>query len=142
MGLAACFALSITGTSFAVSNTADSAQTSAEAVYENPNVVNPPTLVPTATPTPTPTEVPVGELPDEGGALPETDEGEGPVDEDEGAAPRGVEEPAEVQETRQLGADTGGGLPATGWAVIPVALLGMAMLAGGAVTRRKSRSDS
>lgn len=82
-------------------------------------------------------DVPSGGVDDEdqgGGAAPEKDAPERP------AAER--DEVPEVQETRQLGADAGDSLPVTGWAAIPVLLLGLGILAAGFVLRRNARGVS
>ena len=89
----------------------------------------------TPTPTPTPTVTP-----DSGGVLPaeETNNAPAPAD----ATPAGGVSPAEqTQPTRQVAAATGSQLPFTGFAAIPVMLGGIALLTGGLVLRRRTRSE-
>lgn len=98
-------------------------------------------------PAPVSTPVPAAETPvPEGTPVPETLTPDNEVigESDEGAAPRAdegdaepVQEASPVQETRQLGAEEGGEeLPFTGFAAIPVLLLGFALLTSGFVLRR------
>ena len=73
---------------------------------------------------------------DGGGVLPDSDEG------DNNGGGGGNSPEANVQPARQFeSAGTGGSLPFTGFAAIPVLLLGLALLTGGMVLRRSSRSD-
>ena len=55
-----------------------------------------------------------------------------------GAEPAATAAAPAVQETRQLSTDSGSQLPFTGFAVIPIILLGVALLVGGLFLRRRS----
>jgi hypothetical protein len=73
---------------------------------------------------------------DGGGVLPDTDENGGG-----GVAPDTDE--ADVQPARQFeSAANGGSLPFTGFAAIPVLLLGLGLLSAGLIVRRTSRDDA
>jgi hypothetical protein len=87
------------------------------------------------TPTPTPTVTP-----DSGGVLPAEETNNAPKT--GVATPAGGVSPAEqTQPTRQVAAATGSQLPFTGFAAIPVMLGGIALLTGGLVLRRRTRSE-
>jgi hypothetical protein len=77
----------------------------------------------------------------------DVDEGEEVVDVPEGGVAGESDEPeaqaAPVQDSRQLGAQEGGEeLPFTGFAALPVLLMGLALLTAGFVLRRRAGSDS
>jgi hypothetical protein len=76
---------------------------------------------------------------DGGGVLPDSDEGD---DNGGGVAPDTSDE-ADVQPARQFeSAANGGSLPFTGFAAIPVLLLGLGLLSAGLIVRRTSRDDA
>ena len=78
---------------------------------------------------------------DGGGVLPDSDEG----DNGGGVTPDSDTPSAEadVQPARQFeSAGTGGSLPFTGFAAIPVLLLGLGLLSAGLIVRRTSRDDA
>jgi hypothetical protein len=164
--LALGFLLSTTGAGLAVGGLADNDQAS-EAQYPHtpptkpettppttPESVTPPTTPETSTPPTTPESVippttPETSPPPSGsGALPEAEErtpeqeNTPPTDEvlpDRGAA---APEQSEVQPARQVEvAQTGSTLPFTGFAALPVLLLGLALLSGGLIMRRSTRED-
>ncbi len=139
------FGLSSTGAGLAISGLGSSDQTAADAQYVPP---------------PTPTVTPPGQggtPPGQGGENPgqgnQGGGGEAPEDEvlddggvagesESGGAPTtGVAgETEDVQEVRQAGAEGGSDeLPFTGFAAIPVLILGVALLTGGFALRRGSR---
>jgi hypothetical protein len=120
------FGLSTTGAGLAVTGFADTDRADV-AQYE---------------PAPTPPVVPDGEVPDGGGVLPDNDEG-APDDEDGGVIGESpTPPPADVQPARQVDATQGGTeLPFTGFAAIPVLLLGFALLTAGLVARRSARDE-
>ncbi len=137
------FAFSGAGVGLAVTGVSTEGQSAADVQYPEPVSTPVPasaTPVPnTAAPnTPAPENAPavetltpevVGET-DEGGNAPAGDQGPG-----SNVAPAQDESP--VEETRQLGAEAGGEeLPFTGFAAIPVLLLGFALLTSGFVLRR------
>jgi hypothetical protein len=84
----------------------------------------------TATPTPTATATP------EGGVLPAEETNNAPAG---GVLPATAEDT--TQPTRQVEATTASQLPFTGFAAIPVMLGGIALLTGGLVLRRRTRSE-
>ena len=96
--------------------------------------------MPPSTPPATP------ETPSGGGALPEQQENTPPKPEStptdtvlpEAQAP--AAEADDVQPARQL-QDTGSSLPFTGFAALPILLVGIALLSGGLVLRRSTRTD-
>jgi hypothetical protein len=92
---------------------------------------------PTCTPTPTPTAT--NDTP-EGGVLPAEETNNAPSG---GTAPAtGTDDTTTTtQPTRQVEAATGSQLPFTGFAAIPVMLGGIALLTGGLVLRRRTRSE-
>ena len=118
------FGFSSAGAGMAITGVASQDTSASDAQYAEPNKGEKPTLAPTAPPV---TEV-------EG----ETDEGAPPVKSDNDVA--GVQDEAPVtQETRQLAAEQGDDeLPFTGFAAIPVLLLGLALLSTGFVLRRRA----
>ena len=78
---------------------------------------------------------------DGGGVLPDSDEG----DNGGGVTPDSdtPSDEADVQPARQFeSAGTGGSLPFTGFAAIPVLLLGLGLLSAGLIVRRTSRDDA
>jgi hypothetical protein len=136
------FGLSSTGAGLAISGLGSSDQTAADAQYVPP---------------PTPTVTPPGQggtPPGQGGENPgqgnQGGGGEAPEDEvlddggvagesESGGAPT-TGEAEDVQEVRQAGAEGGSDeLPFTGFAAIPVLVLGVALLTGGFALRRGSR---
>ena len=124
------FGFSSAGVGMAVQGVAAQDQSAADAQYNRGTSEQPPTLVPS------PDQNEVQDETEEGTA-PERDEvaGENVAgDNDEQVAPE------QAQETRQLGAEAGGDeeLPFTGFAAIPVLLMGFALLSAGFVLRRRS----
>ena len=121
------FAFSGAGVGMAVTGVASQDQSAAGAQYVQPpapQAVTPPAPGGTLAPEPTPPNEVIGEV----------DEGEQP----DKVAPTKDEAP--VEETRQLAAEQGGEqLPFTGFAAIPVLLLGFALLTGGFALRRGDR---
>jgi len=121
------FAFSGAGVGMAVTGVASQDQSAAGAQYGQPPAPptqssNPPAPGGTLAPEPTPPNEVIGEV-DEGEEVP---------------APTKDEPP--VEETRQLAAEQGGEqLPFTGFAAIPVLLLGFALLTGGFALRRGDR---
>ena len=124
------FAFSGAGATLAISGSGGDATVSQQGTYGTTQT--PPTLVP-----------PAGVPPAGGveGESEESDEGGG------GVAPAGSDQPAprdvapEVQVTRQASADTTAGeLPFTGFAAIPILLIGVFLLASGLVLGRRARS--
>jgi hypothetical protein len=74
---------------------------------------------------------------DGGGVLPDSDEDGG------GGVTPDTDDEADVQPARQFeSAGTGGSLPFTGFAAIPVLLLGLGLLSAGLIVRRSSRDDA
>ena len=130
------FAFSGAGVGLAVTGLNTEGRSAADQQYDRP-AVNP-TTAPTLSPT-APTNEVEGDT-DEGtnpGVAGESDDqGDNGVAgaEDEGVA--GVED---TQDTRQLAVEQGGEeLPFTGFAAIPVLLMGLALLTGGFLLRRRS----
>ena len=77
---------------------------------------------------------------DGGGVLPDSDEGD---DNGGGGAAPDTDDEADVQPARQFeSAANGGSLPFTGFAAIPVLLLGLGLLSAGLIVRRSSRDDA
>jgi hypothetical protein len=136
---------------------AQSGTNAAVAQYETPTPTPTPTATPTATPvctaTPTPTDnkngsVSPSDICGEGGVLPAeannapttatkpaTNSGSGVLPAEETTTP-------ETQPTRQAAAAAQTSqLPFTGFAAIPVLLGGLALLSGGLVLRRRTRSE-
>jgi hypothetical protein len=145
--LALGFLLSTTGAGLAVGGLADNDQASkAQYPPTTPETTTPPPTTPESVPTPPDTSTPTTP-PSGGGALPEENESAPeqentpPTDEvlpDTGNAP----EQSEVQPARQLETTSApSSLPFTGFAALPVLLLGLALLAGGLVMRRSTRAD-
>lgn len=125
------FAFSGAGAGLAVEGIGTEGTTSADVQYNVPPAVpnTPPTLAPEVE-----GDVDEGEevvdVPD-GGVAGETDE------------PKAQGEAAPVQDNRQLGVQEGGDeLPFTGFAALPVLLMGLALLTAGFVLRRRAGSDS
>jgi hypothetical protein len=79
------------------------------------------------------------EQPDQGDVLGGSDQGNAPASGTEGANSNG----SGVQPARQVetGANSGGQLPFTGFAAIPVLIGGIALLGGGLVLRRRSAEE-
>jgi hypothetical protein len=142
---------STAGAGLAVSGIASDTQNASVAQYGTP------TPTPTATPctnssnssssssstpmcTPTPSPTASSDTP-EGGVLPAEENNNAPSG---GAAPAtgtGTNDETTTQPTRQVEATTGSQLPFTGFAAIPVMLGGIALLTGGLVLRRRTRSE-
>jgi hypothetical protein len=128
------FALSGAGAGFAVSGLAQDETVSSDTAYAPPGG---PTLAPTAEATP-----------ESGGVAGETEESTPSADSEEAddsqvagdqdTTPAAPAAEAAVQTTRQIGADSSE-LPLTGWAAIPVLLLGLVLLAVGFTLRRNAR---
>ena len=128
------FGFSGAGVGMAVNGVATDGTSAADVQYPS-NEGSGPTLAPTATPVPTEVE---GDT-DEGAAPTPGVAGENQSGDD--VAPAGDEVAAEqvTQETRQLGAEQGDDeLPFTGFAAIPVLLMGLALLSAGFVLRRRA----
>ena len=131
------FLLSSVGASLAVTGFAGNDQASVAQYPPTVQPQQPQSAVPPAAspPADTPTLGDVGGEADEGG-----DEQQVIPDTNEEAAPA-----PSVQPDRQVAAGVQAGddseLPFTGFAAIPVLLLGMALLSGGMIMRRSSRSD-
>ncbi len=128
------FGFSSAGAGMAVNSVATQDTSAADAQYAEGDQGQKPTLAPTATPAPT-----VTPAPEETEVEGDTDEGAAPV-KDSGDDVAGVQDEAPVtQETRQLAAEQGDDeLPFTGFAAIPVLLLGLALLSTGFVLRRRA----
>jgi hypothetical protein len=124
------FAFSGAGVGLAVTGVTSDGQSAANVQYPAPVATpgpssNPTPATPPAPNTPAPTLEPETEVIGETDESPKGDK----APEAEAAAP--------VEETRQLGAEAGGEeLPFTGFAAIPVLLLGFALLTSGFVLRR------
>ena len=124
------FAFSGAGVGMAVTGVASQDQSAAGAQYGQPpappQVATPPAPGGTLAPEPVePNEV-IGEV----------DEGEEAPDR---VAPTPDEAP--VEETRQVAAVEGEQLPFTGFAAIPVLLIGAVLLGGGVLMRRSARNE-
>lgn len=77
---------------------------------------------------------------DGGGVLPDSDDGDNGGG---GGVTPDSDDQADVQPARQFeSAGTGGSLPFTGFAAIPVLLLGLGLLSAGLIVRRTSRDDA
>jgi hypothetical protein len=140
---------STAGAGLAVSGIASDTNNASVAQYGTP------TPTPTATPctnstsnsstsaaseecAPTPTPTATNTTP-EGGVLPAEETNNAPAG---GTAPaEDTTPPAATQPTRQVEATAGSQLPFTGFAAIPVMLGGIALLTGGLVLRRRTRSE-
>ncbi len=123
------FVFSSAGVGLALTGVADEDQSASATQYGGPAPVTPPGPGP---------EGPQGPPPGGPGAVidePPTPGGD--VDEPPTLEPKGDQPEAPAEETRQLAAEPGGGeLPFTGFAAIPLLLLGFALLTGGFVLRR------
>ena len=118
------FAFSGAGVGLAVTGLSAEDQSAAGTQYSGPTPVTPTTDGGTLAPEP-------------GEVLGDVEEGEKAPKGGEKVAPARDESP--VEETRQLGVEAGGEeLPFTGFAAIPVLLLGMVLLTAGFVLRRRS----
>lgn len=77
---------------------------------------------------------------DGGGVLPDSDDGD---DNGGGVVPNSDDSPeADVQPARQFESTQGGSLPFTGFAAIPVLVLGLGLLSAGLIVRRTNRDDA
>ena len=76
---------------------------------------------------------------DGGGVLPDSDNGD-----DNGGGGNAADETdeADVQPARQFESAQGGSLPFTGFAAIPVLVLGLGLLSAGLIVRRTNRDDA
>ena len=80
---------------------------------------------------------------DGGGVLPDSDDGDNGGGGGGGGVTPDSDDQADVQPARQFeSAGTGGSLPFTGFAAIPVLLLGLGLLSAGLIVRRTSRDDA
>lgn len=140
------FGFSSAGVGMAVTGVATDDTSAADVQYDRKDGTTSPTLAtPTPTPAPVATDTPAPGVTEVEG---DTDEGSAPVpgiagDNDSGdnVAPASDEIAAEqvTQETRQLGAEQGDDeLPFTGFAAIPVLLMGLSLLSAGFVLRRRA----
>jgi hypothetical protein len=130
--------------------TAQSGSNAAVSQYETPTPTPTPTPVCTATPSPGAGNVSPSDICGEGGVLPaeennapttETAETAPATDTGSGALPA-EESNTGTQPTRQeAAAAQTSQLPFTGFAAIPVLLGGLALLSGGLVLRRRTRSE-
>ena len=129
------FALSGAGAGLAVSGISGDDSSSSSAEYSQPPTTTTTTTAPTTTTTATTPLLPTTQTtPPASGQLGEQDQGEAP---EETTAPEEQAEVAQPQEPRQLGAETGGSeLPFTGWAAVPVLLIGLALVGAGLTLRR------
>jgi hypothetical protein len=134
--LVAGMLMSTTGAGLAVSGLSGSGDAS-EAVYGTPTPTPPstppetPPTTPPASPTPPPT----------GGVLGESDTSpaKGSSPSKPATSPGAVQGAEAAQPARQVEAGAGSGeLPFTGFAAIPVILIGAALMAGGLVLRRRT----
>jgi hypothetical protein len=141
------FLLSTAGAGLAVGGLADNDQAS-KAQYPPTPPAPPENNTPPAPPT-TPESVPPATPPPTGGeVLPEEEQSTPPQEstppQDQVLPDQGGTAPdsSEVQPARQLeSAAASESLPFTGFAALPVLLLGLALLAGGLVMRRSTRAD-
>ncbi len=137
------FGFSTAGVGMAVTGVATNDTSAADSQYTN-NEGQKPTLAPTV---PAPA-APVNPAPGQTEVEGDTDEGTAPTpgvagenESGDDVAPVADEVAAEqvTQETRQLGAEQGDDeLPFTGFAAIPVLLMGLALLSTGFVLRRRA----
>jgi hypothetical protein len=74
---------------------------------------------------------------DGGGVLPDSDN-----DDNGGGNSPATDDEADVQPARQFESTSGGSLPFTGFAAIPVLLLGLGLLSAGLIVRRTNRDDA
>jgi hypothetical protein len=129
---------STAGAGLALSGGSQSGTNAAISQYGTPT----PTPTPVCTPTPTDeTRTDTGsagaEACGEGGVLPAEEENAPAADTGGGVLPAEASQP----ERQQAAAATTGQLPFTGFAAIPVLLGGLALLTGGLVLRRRTRSE-
>ena len=141
---------STAGAGLAISGgTAQSGTNAAVSQYETPTPTPTPTPVCTATPPPDNGKVSPSDVCGEGGVLPAEEENAPTTVAETGTAPAtdtgsGVlpAEETNAQPTRQeAAAAQTSQLPFTGFAAIPVLLGGLALLSGGLVLRRRTRSE-
>jgi hypothetical protein len=142
--LALGFVLSTTGAGLAVTGLSDNNQAASAQYPETPPATTtpPPATPPATTTTPPPATTPEsGVLGEEAESAPQPQ-----PDERQQVLPDNSETPqqpaADVQPDRQVvqAAEAGTQLPFTGFAALPVLLLGLALLSGGLFMRRASRA--